>query len=80
MTYVLDLEGIALEQLVAFTALLFLLYSLEYSVTYAAAVFSSSSVDLSCSDSCTRGFFPPALLGAFRVVVRLLQSSFSFRF
>jgi hypothetical protein len=57
MTCVLDLEGIALEQLVAFTALLLLLYSLKYFVAYAAVVFSSCSVGLSCSDSCTRGFF-----------------------
>jgi hypothetical protein len=63
MTCVLDLEGIALEQLVAFTALLFLLYSLEYFVAYAATVLSSSSVDLSCSDSCTRGFFTSGSAG-----------------
>jgi hypothetical protein len=71
MTCVLDLEGIALEQLVAFTALFF--YSiLTYFVAYAAEVFSSSHVSLSCSDGCTRGFSPLALLGVLRVVVRFL--------
>jgi hypothetical protein len=63
MTCVLDLEGIALEQLVAFTALLFLLYFLQYFVAYAAAVFSSSSAGLSCSDSCTRAFFTSGSAG-----------------
>jgi hypothetical protein len=64
MTCDLDLEGIALEQLMAFTSLLFLLYSLEYFVAYTTAVFSSSSsVGLSYSDSCTHGFFTSGFAG-----------------
>jgi hypothetical protein len=36
---------------------------LKYFIAYAAAVFSSSSVSLSCSDSCTHGFFTSGSAG-----------------
>jgi hypothetical protein len=64
MTCVLDLEGIALEQLVAFIALFFYSILLTYFVAYAAEVFfSSSPVGFSCSDGCTRGFFTSGSAG-----------------
>jgi hypothetical protein len=47
----------------AFIALLFLLYYLKYFVAYAATVFSSSSVGLPCSDSCTHGVFTSSSAG-----------------
>jgi hypothetical protein len=63
MTCVLDLESIALEQLVAFTALFFYSIFLTYFVAYVAEVFSSSPVGLSCSNCCTRGFFTSGSAG-----------------
>jgi hypothetical protein len=62
MTCVLDLEGIAMEQLVAFKALFSTLF-LMYFVAYASEVFSSSPVGLSSSDSYTHGFFTSGSAG-----------------